>query len=308
MEGLVGVVAVPRPSSISTLVSRTVPRTVSGRSTTSLRTTISSCPGHALLGERLLVPLDNLDLALLRHAQIAGARNRAMLDLDPLVAYGHCLLDRALDDVALDPVTPLGGALANFQLLLDDRDDFLALAAHASPGGGANVGAACRGVVGSGRRGPEIGAGGRGRADSGSAGGEMLARHRVPIFLDIDRVQPGQYLHDAVVLSGSSTDHQDGMPTAEALGVEVSILIGQRVPLQGSQVIKVTAPVDQLHAGVIDAIADQRLARGCRPLGILEHGNDAVARPIFTIFGTRDALAVRRARGAGLLCGHRNAA
>ena len=127
----------------------------------------------------------------------------------------------------------------------------------------------------------------------------MLARHRVLVFFDLDRVQPGQYLHDAVVLFGSSTDYQDGMPTAEALGVEVSILVGQRVPLQGSQVVKIAAPVDQLHAGVIDAIANQRLARGRRPFGILEHGNDAVARPIFTILGTRDALAVRRARGAG---------
>ena len=67
--------AVPAGSfSTSTLVSRTVPRTVSGRSTTSLRTTISSCARHALLGERLLVPLDDLDLALLRHPKIAGRR------------------------------------------------------------------------------------------------------------------------------------------------------------------------------------------------------------------------------------------
>src|SRR4051812_11752555 len=32
-------------------------------------------PRHALLDDRLLVPLDNLDLALLRHAELAGARN-----------------------------------------------------------------------------------------------------------------------------------------------------------------------------------------------------------------------------------------
>src|SRR4029079_10930577 len=105
-------------------------------------------PGHTLLGKRLLVPLDNLDLTLLRHAQIAGARNRAMLYLDPFVAHRHCLLDWALDDVALYPVTPLGSALANLELLLDDRDDFLALAGHPRPSGGANIGAACRGVVG----------------------------------------------------------------------------------------------------------------------------------------------------------------
>src|SRR3954469_18289205 len=104
---------------------------------------------HALLDDRLLVSLNNLDLALLRHAEIAGARNRAMLDLDPLVAYGYRLLDRTLDGVGMHPHTLLGGALANFQLLLDDRNDFLALAAHASPGGGAIVDTARRGVVGS---------------------------------------------------------------------------------------------------------------------------------------------------------------
>src|SRR3954453_1884402 len=42
--GAVGVVVLPLSSSISTLVSRTVPRTVSGRSTISLRTTTSSAP------------------------------------------------------------------------------------------------------------------------------------------------------------------------------------------------------------------------------------------------------------------------
>src|SRR3954462_9832712 len=64
-------------------------------------------PRHALLDYRLLVPLDNLDLALLRHAQIAGARNRAMLDLDPLVAQGQVFLDRLFDGIGMHPYTAL---------------------------------------------------------------------------------------------------------------------------------------------------------------------------------------------------------
>ena len=37
------------------------------------------------------------------------------------------------------------------------------------------------------------------------------------MIFDVDRVEPGQHLHHAVVLAGSSTDHQDRIATAEAL-------------------------------------------------------------------------------------------
>ena len=40
-----------------------------------------------LLDNRLFMPLDDLDLAFLRHSRVANPRNRAMLDFDPLVAH-----------------------------------------------------------------------------------------------------------------------------------------------------------------------------------------------------------------------------
>src|SRR3954449_4202273 len=130
------------------------------------------------------------------------------------------------------------------------------------------------------------------RRFAGMNAGPASSAPLLSVLLDVDRVEPGQHLHDAVVIAGSSADHQDRMTTAEALGEEVSILVGQRMPLHGSPVVEIAAPVDQLHAGVIDAVADQRLARSCCALGVLEHGNDAVARPIFTMLSIRGALAV----------------
>lgn len=59
-----------------------------------------------------------------------------MLDLDPLVAHRGLFLDRMLDEVARYPVSPLGGAFADLELFLDDRDHFLALAAHIRPRAG----------------------------------------------------------------------------------------------------------------------------------------------------------------------------
>ena len=84
------------------------------------------------------MPLDNLDLALLRHAKIAGARNRPMLDLDPLVAQGQVFLDRLFDGVRMHPdAALLDDTLADLQLLLIDRDYlFLHLGRAASRGGG----------------------------------------------------------------------------------------------------------------------------------------------------------------------------
>src|SRR4051812_1437493 len=196
-------------------------------------------PHHALLDDRLLVSLDNLDLALLRHGEFAGARNRAMLDLDPLVACGYRLLDRTLDGVGMHPHTALlDDTLADLQLLLIDRDYlFLHLGRTASRGGGGCR--SCSGCAGSGCRSRSRRTGrGSGAVRSaalpmhiprrlagmnaGPASGAPLLR----VLFDVDRVEPGQYPHDAVMLAGGSADHQNRMTTAEALGEEVRILVG----------------------------------------------------------------------------------
>lgn len=56
-----------------------------------------------------------------------GAVDRAALDVDALLAQTDDLLDRALDDAGADAdAAALDHALADAQLLLDDRHDYRA--------------------------------------------------------------------------------------------------------------------------------------------------------------------------------------
>ncbi len=124
--------AVPtvRPSSMSTLVERTVSRTVSTRSDTSLRMPISSTTRAVLADHRLLVDLLHLDGALLegvgaqrRHGAVDGVA----VDADRLVAQGDVLGHLALDHVAVQAdLAAADGALADVEALLDDLHDVLA--------------------------------------------------------------------------------------------------------------------------------------------------------------------------------------
>src|SRR3954470_8497350 len=113
-----------------------------------------------LVDHRLLAALRGLDRALLE-GRVAGrhlAVDRAALDLDPLLAQVDLLLDRTLDDVAAHPHAAAADlALADPDLLLDDRDRLLALAQVT---GGALAGQPRAGRGGAGRSGAVAGRGG----------------------------------------------------------------------------------------------------------------------------------------------------
>jgi hypothetical protein len=84
---------------------------------------------NALLDNRLLAPLDDVELSLAKRVGVASdsARCGPALDDYALIAKAYLLLDWGLDDIGPDAIMAFAGLLADRQLLLDDRDDLLAL-------------------------------------------------------------------------------------------------------------------------------------------------------------------------------------
>src|SRR5579884_404101 len=93
---------------------------------------------RAFCNDRFLVPLDDVDLALLGYRPGPrggrGTGYRPVLDFDPLVAKRDLLLDRSFDHVGFDAIAPLRHPLADRKLFLDDRNHLFAFL-DASPGG-----------------------------------------------------------------------------------------------------------------------------------------------------------------------------
>jgi len=84
---------------------------------------------NALLDNRLLAPLDDVELSLAKRVGVASdsARCGPAFDDYALIAKAYLLLDWGLDDIGPDAIMAFAGLLADRQLLLDDRDDLLAL-------------------------------------------------------------------------------------------------------------------------------------------------------------------------------------
>ena len=79
---------------------------------------------NALLDNRLLAPLDDVELSLAKRVGVASdcARCGPALDDYALIAKAYLLLDWGLDDIGPDAIMAFAGLLADRQLLLDDRD------------------------------------------------------------------------------------------------------------------------------------------------------------------------------------------
>jgi hypothetical protein len=54
------------------------------------------------------------------------------------------------------------------------------------------------------------------------------------VVIDVDRGEAAEPLHDPVVLAGARADDQHRMAAAEALGIKVRVIVGERVALQTS--------------------------------------------------------------------------